>query len=83
MSKQEKQIEDALNTLRKYGYFVQGLWAKPDLDTICEEEGMEQFTDEQAIEFFEYFARKIDANVGINWHTLRAAVLEYSEIKAE
>jgi len=71
----KSQIENAKETLAQAGYLVAGgaLWHTIDVKQRAGELGVD-LTDEQATEVAQRICDNHDANQGINWDTIDAAL---------
>lgn len=69
MSKRKEQ--EAMDYLRKQGYFVQNLWQVDDVHSICKQENYPKLSDKEIIEFFDFVGNKFDPEIGITWMILR------------
>jgi hypothetical protein len=68
---------EAIETLREAGYFVDNLWGWEDINVLCEEESLPEMSREDCIAFFAYVSNNFNAEIGLNWESLRENLKEY------
>ena len=77
-----KEIENAMEVLKKSGYLVSDLFQLQDIiDRAKELESPEYLTMDDAEEVAEILSMNHDASIGINWHTIDEAIRYWAENK--
>jgi len=54
--------------------YIEDIWDLDDFRSVADGYDNEKFTDEELIEAMEIVADNFDANVGIAWHNIEAAI---------
>jgi hypothetical protein len=71
--KQSDPVEQAKETLKENGYFVDNMWQRDDV--ICQAGNMDiELTDEQIDSVMSILSKHFDAGIGINWDSIESAI---------
>jgi hypothetical protein len=54
--------------------YIEDIWLLEDFRGIADDYPKEEFTDEELLQAMEIVADNFDANYGINWQTIEAAL---------
>lgn len=80
--KTTKIIEVARELLKSQGYFVDNLWHVEDIHFICEQSGIPQLNEEDAMEVFRIACEQFDGETGLSWPKLEKALHTFLHRKA-
>ena len=74
------KIEKAKEVLRDAGYFIENLWHKNDIDDICIQNDISELSHKEIKEFWEYYNKNFNAEIGMNLESLEVSLIEFIEL---